>query len=352
VNKFKNKDDYNKLILERDGLNKSIQKASVQLKKDQLLDNPMLYDRMLELPDLYDSGQMQRCGEICQAIADTVKSTLVYDTRPAIEIIKERKAKMEKPMLFPHEFGFSKLPIHRGFPIVIGAGTGVGKTSFSANMAVAAAMNEETTLFISLEQDIIQLWLKLFTVYQKKYKRKTYSFNSVSEIVRLSHKYPDEWKEFEEFVNEFSKYIELVDMDNMTASQIISRYEMAVDKFEKNPDYVQIDYMQLISPEGKNQEIRLSLIETSRLLTAKAKSSGSVIIEYSQINDKEDFAESGEMKKAASIAMILRRNEDKNTGEKEASVTLAITKSRFTQCMSSTIKFDGVSGAIGEFTEN
>lgn len=341
---------YHEKVKLRDELNKDIQRIGFDLKRKELYDNLSLYDSMMNLPNLYDKGDFGAILNKCQAIVDSLKSSMQFaKQKPAIEIIADYENE-PAPMTFPREFNLHNIYVHRGLSTAVGAAPGVGKSTFAANLVLSAAIIENQTAIVnSMEMTILQFWTKLFQIYLFKFKNEDYTFNAILGAIRDKKKYPELWKRYSDFVIEFEKKILVVSNEYLSGNQMCGLLERLSDRWGKYPDWWVIDYIQLSSPEKFTGDKRESLIETVRLLNQKSKMTNVATVLLSQINSLEKYAESAEIENGAGIGILLRRKKVKDSEEKEASVDIVIRKNRFGRTMKVNVPFHGSSGSIGVF---
>ncbi len=334
---------------EREQLSKKIRQAHNSIRDISVFDNISLYDRMLKLPDLYDKSNHTEFVATLQAMLESCNKSVFYDLdKSDLEQIRDYKG-APPPLYFPPEFKLFKTYIHRGLPVVVGAEPGIGKTTFAINMMINAVIDKHHSLFFSMEMTKVQVWCKLYQVYKKKYLNERITFTSVLEIIRKGDELI-EWPKIQEFVKDYQKYIHIIDLDELSAGQMVAIYEHCADKIGKNPEFVFIDYVQLVSPEQSimRSTIREQVMATSRILKSKSKRTGSVFIELSQVDDKGRTNESRELEKNAGMKVILERDIDDDTGEMSDTVKIRVKKNRFGKVTMSEVKFDGETGSIGE----
>ena len=188
--------------------------------------------------------------------------------------------------------------------IVIGARPAVGKTAFSLNLALGAAMDGFTPLVFSLEMSASQLIKRLASNYA------TLEAAKIFNPVQLNK---DEWAVYVEKSGQLAAlpiYIE--DTASLTVAQIRSRSYKLVNK-GVDLSLIIIDYMQLISSnhiKGRSRENEVSTI--SRELKILAKDLGVPVIVLSQLNRAGEgkptlahLRESGAIEQDADVVMFL-----------------------------------------------
>lgn len=188
--------------------------------------------------------------------------------------------------------------------IVIGARPAVGKTAFSLNLALGAAMGGFTPLVYSLEMSATQLIKRLASNFATLEAAKLFN------PVKLSN---DEWSIYVEQSGKLAAlpiYIE--DNASLTVAQIRSRAYKLINK-GVDINMIIIDYLQLISSthqKGRSRENEVSTI--SRELKIMAKDLDVPVICLSQLNRAGEgkptlshLRESGAIEQDADVVMFL-----------------------------------------------
>lgn len=305
-----------------------------------------LYDKISEQAELY---ALKKYPEIARAAGDVIRliqldRTDIIDENP--NRIIDAAAKEQEGHHWPEEFKLDGMEIERGTPVVIGAGPGVGKTSFGINFALNAADHNKRTVIFSYEMTPRQVWLKLYLVYMKKAENKSMSFADISDQVRLD---PEIRAKVKKFATNLNKYVKIIDCDDWPASKVCTVLDVIAGNMGGHyPEFAIIDYLQLVEPEKDHdhENVRNNMILAVRRFRSKAKRTGTNFIELSQMSG-ENFMESKEIEHAAAMALVLLRKRVKKTNSFESLMKIVVKKSRFTHGMVAEIQMDGASGAIG-----
>jgi replicative DNA helicase len=196
--------------------------------------------------------------------------------------------------------------------IVLAARPSMGKTAFVVNIGENVAINEGLPVVIySMEMGAAQLALRMV--------------GSVGRIdqsrLRLGRLADDEWSRLSEAVDKLGKASIYIDESpGLSPSEVRARARRQA-RISGQLGLIIIDYLQLMSGNGGNEENRATVIgEISRGLKALAKELKCPVIALSQLNrsvetrpDKRpmmsDLRESGAIEQDADIIMFIYRDE-------------------------------------------
>ncbi|MDY0747121.1 replicative DNA helicase [Paucibacter sp. R3-3] len=196
--------------------------------------------------------------------------------------------------------------------IVLAARPSMGKTAFVVNIGENVAINEGLPVVIySMEMGAAQLALRMV--------------GSVGRIdqsrLRLGRLADDEWSRLSEAVDKLGKAAIYIDESpGLSPSEVRARARRQA-RISGQLGLIIIDYLQLMSGNGGNEENRATVIgEISRGLKALAKELKCPVIALSQLNrsvetrpDKRpmmsDLRESGAIEQDADIIMFIYRDE-------------------------------------------
>lgn len=181
---------------------------------------------------------------------------------------------------------------------VLGGRTSIGKTTFSLNMAIEAAMMGEKVAFISLEMprkhifDKICACLAREEIYKYKYAKKPFE-NSKAILEQLEGNLD---------------FFYLPACTTVNIRQILSK---------KKFDLVVVDYLQLLKDKGSNETENLRLGKISGNLKLTAGEFKCVVLVTAQLNRESekqnreprlsDLRDSGCIEQDADIVMLLHR---------------------------------------------
>lgn len=208
--------------------------------------------------------------------------------------------------------------------ILVAARPSMGKTAFVLNIAQHVAFHEEKTVAIfSLEMSKEQLVNRLLSLESKVN----------SQAIRTGNMKDDEWERLIESADVIGSSKLLID-DTPGISFAELRSKCRKFKIENHLEMIIIDYLQLMTGSGKNNESRQQEIsEISRSLKALARELHVPVIALSQLSRAveqrpdhrpmlSDLRESGAIEQDADVVMFIYRedyyNKDtelKNTAE-------------------------------------
>lgn len=235
--------------------------------------------------------------------------------------------------------------------VIIGARPSVGKTTIGQNIILNASMAKKKCLFISLEVDKRNVYLKfmsnLASVDGWKLQKGILNESEKSAITS----YKKQMREMGIYVN---------DSSSLRVSQI---KQIIKNQIEKQPvDLVVVDYVQIIRGDdvrGRNEATIIK--ESTSALKSIAKQYDVGILALAQINRKavegnnqeptiNDFKSSGGIEEDADVAIILHRdrNEEKKEGYFSNSGKLIVAKNRHGRTGEVMVDFYGQFGRFQE----
>ena len=139
---------------------------------------------------------------------------------------------------------------------------------------------------------------------------------------------------------------------NLTIEDSISNIEDIVSLIhETKPDFVIIDYIQIVTSKSLFTDNRQRIDHISRLLKQTAKQTGAHILSLSQITragkdrpTMSDLKESGGLEQDSDYIMLLYREyvNDKSAQIKPEATTLTLDKNKFGRTGEIEMNFDGV----------
>lgn len=262
---------------------------------------------------------------------------------------------------FPESWGLDGIYIPTGQPMVIGAYTGVGKSTTLLNLAYEAIEKERLSIFFSCEMTPGQLWVRLCGIHLcKKYTNIDEGYiwsKNYREILDLIGNGDQDITEFAEMAKD---YLIVTDATGFTVGDITESYDYLTEKRGKEPDQVFIDYLQIVLPEeySSRTDRRIQVMDTMSKLTNKAKVSTSAWIIAAQTNreshkkdqsqsasDHSSFQESAAIEQNTSVAIMLGKKQDKDKQWTDE-MDIRVSKNRFGKIKSSKVKIDPKTGTI------
>lgn len=220
--------------------------------------------------------------------------------------------------------------LHGGELVLVGARPSMGKTSFGMNvLGYAAVMAGKTCAAFSLEMPRSQLAMRMLCA-DARVDMQSVRHGSLSD---------NDWVELSKALGPLAAsnlYID--DTSGITPSQLRSRCRRL--KMEKGLDLIMVDYLQLMSADGRVENRQNEVSEISRALKGIAKELDVPLIALAQLSragaqrsDKRpilsDLRDSGSIEQDADIVMFLHREEyyDPNTEDKNIAEVI-ISKQR------------------------
>lgn len=209
--------------------------------------------------------------------------------------------------------------LHGGELVLVGARPSMGKTSFGMNVVQhAAVMAGKTCAAFSLEMPRDQLAMRLLCA-DARVNMQDVRHGSLSDT---------DWIELSKALGPLAAsnlYID--DTSGITPSQLRSRCRRL--KLEKGLDLIMLDYLQLMSADGRVENRQNEVSEISRMLKGIAKELDVPILALAQLSragaqrsDKRpilsDLRDSGSIEQDADVVMFLHREDyyDPNTEDK------------------------------------
>jgi len=271
------------------------------------------------------------------------------DTRTAIR----EHAKMPPGVRIPQMWGAGDNSYFRfGAPILLSAKSGVGKSAGACNIAVHNYLNKVYTVYFAGEDTMAETLIKCFTVWSMVKLGRSFAFTEVEEwlhkavhgdaaCIQLT-------KGFHVFVNDFEKYVRIVESEYMTPSAMLIEIERTENIFGEMPKCVINDYIQINETEHllKRDSVREQNIDKSKTFKRYVKGKPMALINVSQLNDDNRTAESTQFEKDAAQWIILEREQDKDTDELSPVLKIRMVKGRRTGSGRFICHFDGPSGAF------
>ena len=212
--------------------------------------------------------------------------------------------------------------LHGGELIIIGARPSMGKTSFGLNVLSQAAQAGKTVAMFSLEMPKDQLAMRLLCADARV----------DMQSVRRGTLRDEDWLALSSALGPIaSSGIYIDDTSGITPSQLRSRCRRL--KMNRSLDMVLVDYLQLMSSDGRAENRQNEVSEISRALKGIAKELNVPLVALAQLSragaqrsDKRpilsDLRDSGAIEQDADVIMFLHREEyydpdteDKNIAE-------------------------------------
>lgn len=211
----------------------------------------------------------------------------------------------------------------------LGARPSTGKTTLAINIATFIALTQRV-LFISLEMAAGMIYDRIVA------DKANIKYNDCMQHIA----------DFETVRRVVKSY------QNLTIEDSISEIEDIVNLIhETKPDFVVIDYIQIVTSKFSFTDNRQRIDHISRLLKQTAKQTGAHILSLSQITragkdrpTMSDLKESGGLEQDSDYIMLLYREyvNDKSAQIKPEATTLTLDKNKFGRTGEIEMNFDGV----------
>lgn len=325
-----------KLIKE---LNDQIKRLRVEAQATSVKNDTNIGLIIADIMEARDKGNMVLLKNATQRLLENISVDRNADTNPDLITGLVDYTNTIREYLMPERFNMD-MTVRAGTVFLVGAGVGVGKSTWLANYLYDCIMTGKRCILFSLEMTSYDFWIKLFQIHL--YHKTNLRFDYMTMLNTIKN------NKFDKVMNEYIEYASerawIVDATKFTASDIVGYMELAKNKWDgEEPQFTFIDYAQLIRPEPYTQskEKRHQMDETMKLLTNKAVSSGSVVMVASQLsrmaqNENFDsttaFKESSALEEDSAVAMLLKRDRAEN-GEYEPFINVSVVKNRYGKIM-------------------
>ena len=290
-------------------------KASAEISQE-------CYTQQQTLPDIlsgaeksiFDIVMRKGEGETLVHIAD-----ILPDTYQRIETLSKLKGGFDGVPTGFIDLDNLLTGLHGGELVLVGARPSMGKTSFAMNvLGYAATIAGKTCAAFSLEMPREQLAMRMLCADARV----------DMQSVRHGSLRDEDWLALSKALGPLAAsnlYID--DTSGITPSQLHSRCRRL--KLERGLDLIMVDYLQLMSADGRVENRQNEVSEISRSLKGIAKELNVPLIALAQLSragaqrsDKRpilsDLRDSGSIEQDADIVMFLHREEyyDPNTEDK------------------------------------
>ncbi|MBK9357703.1 MAG: AAA family ATPase [Bacteroidales bacterium] len=224
------------------------------------------------------------------------------------DIMKIREGKMTGILTGFQDIDRHMKGLQNGDLIIIAGETSQGKTSLALNIAENAYLiDNKRAAIISMEMTESQLAMRLIC---------SMSETSRNEIIR-GWVAPEEMQKFEHYKNKLAESgLFIADPTSRTIENIISLIRSAFMRFSL--DFVIVDYLQLISGNGRNREEEVGKV--SRALKDIARELNKPVICLSQLNRPAQgvskrptlarLRDSGQIEESADVVLFVYRPEE------------------------------------------
>jgi replicative DNA helicase len=262
----------------------------LKIEKDELNNNQEIQDAYLEICKLFNEEEKVRKINITQGFSE-----LLDDLESKTEYIKTWFKKLDKYVL-----------IDRGDYIIIGGRPSSGKTTIAINMMMNMAA-EYNVDFFSLETNALKVFRKIAASTAK------ISINKIQNKNMLD----DDYKNLLTTANSVTGYkLNVIEAAGMSVQDITSI------ALQDKADIIVIDYLQLLSAQGKSLYEQTSNISKDlHIFAQKEKVTVIALAQLKRTDRKEptmsDLRESGQIEQDADVILLMHNpaeieNEDLN----------------------------------------
>lgn len=219
--------------------------------------------------------------------------------------------------------------LHPGELVLVGARPSMGKTSFALNIAANAAHAGKSVAIFSLEMPNEQLAMRLMCS----------DAHVDMQRVRHGSLRSEDWKRLSESIPALaSSRMYLDDSSSLSPSQLRSRCRRL--KMDKGLDLIIVDYLQLMTSDGRAENRQLEVSEISRKLKGIALDLRVPLVACAQLSRANtqraekrpmlsDLRDSGSIEQDADVVMFLHRdNYYRETSESTNLVEVILAKQR------------------------
>lgn len=334
-------------------IDRAVRERDAELNGDGLHLDLALETNVRSIQALYESRSFSDLENTCALIIQQCKTKWMDQRSP--EDALRAHAKLPPGIRIPTLWNAPDNSFFRaGAPVVVSSASGVGKSTTARNIIVHNIMNKIPTVYVTNEDTKAEAVIGLFTIYAKLHLGRSLSF---MEVERWNHEAAkpnasdaakENARQLYLFAKQIQKHVCIIEAEYWSMSRIIYGAENAENYFGRPADCVILDYAQRIDPEpaSRNKDIRLQMIEASRMWANYVKSKQKVGILISQLNDDGKTAESRQFEKDAGQWVVIERKYDEDSDTFSSEVKIRFKKGRRTGTGRVVCHIDGPSGAF------
>jgi replicative DNA helicase len=283
--------------------------------------------REIQVLATQDTGDMEALlDEAERKVFNLAEKRREGDLKPVRELMEHTldlldKMKLSSSGITGLSTGFVDLDLqltglHPGELIILAARPGCGKTSFAMNIAMNAALKENTAVGIfSLEMPAEQLLMRLLSSAARVDMKK----------LRGGRLTPHDEEKFQEVAaNLYNTPLYIDDTGSLSPFDLRAKARRLKAKDERL-GLIVVDYLQLMHQKGRVESRQLEVSEISRSMKSLAKELGLPIIALSQLSRKvedrkegkpmlSDLRESGAIEQDADVVMFIHKDNRQDEG--------------------------------------
>lgn len=260
-----------------------------------------------------------------------------FNIKDAIENFKEDTLKIQQtegriaainsayPTIDSYTQGWA--PTHL---ITVGARTGIGKSVFAINNAIAAMQQGKSVLFFSLEMTEREVISRMVS---------SMAMIPIQKIEKAEALTDDEKQREEEALNFIANSKLNIETEPHVTIEFLKRVSIKQAQSEEGLDFIIIDYLQLIENSGK-QNRQEAVSEVSRSVKILAKTLNVPVMVLVQVNRERreeegdqppklyDIRESGAIAQDSNVVILIHRNMEEDAETIDPKALFIIAKNR------------------------
>jgi len=324
---------------------------NAEINSDSLESDLALESNVLSIAQMYERRNFADLANVASMIVQQCRKKWTAQKTNAQALAEH--ARMPQGIAVPKLWNAPDGSMFRaGAPIVISSASGVGKSTTARNIIVHNILQKIPTVYVTNEDTKAEAIMGLYTIYVRVYLGQSFSFAETEtwnhNALRGKNPARSDGINLHNFARQIEKYVDIVEAEYWSMSQIIYGIEESENRLGVQAKCAILDYVQRIDPEptSRNRDIRLQMIEGSRMWANYVKSKQKVGILISQLNDDGKTAESRQFEKDAGQWIVIERKYDDTTDTFSDEVTIRFKKGRRTGTGRAVCFIDPKSGAF------
>jgi len=308
---------------------------NAELNSESLEADLALESNVREVARLYDNRSFSDLANVSAMIVQQCRKK--WTAQKTNSQAMADHARMPAGVKVPHLWNPPENSYFRaGAPVVISSASGVGKSTTARNIIAHNIMNKIPTVYVTNEDMKAEAIIGLFTIYTRIMTGRSISFMEAEAWNHNAHrgKQADmtEAKALQSFASLIEKRVDIIEAEYWSMSQILYGIDDAENRLGVPAQCMILDYVQRVDPEpgSRQKDIRLQMIEASRMWANYVKSKKKVGIIISQMNDNGKTAESTQFEKDAGQWLVIQRQYDETTDTFSDEVNIRFRKGRRT----------------------
>lgn len=324
---------------------------NAEINSESLESDLALESNVQSIAQLYDQRSFNDLANVASMIVQQCRKKWTAQKNNAQALAEH--ARMPNGIEVPRMWNAPDSSVFRaGAPIVISSASGVGKSTTARNIIAHNIMKKIPTVYVTNEDMKAEAIIGLFTIYTKLHLGRSISFAEAEawnhNAVRGNAIAKGEAETLHKFAQLIEKRVDIIEAEYWSMSQILYGIEEAENRLGVPAKCVILDYVQRVDPEptSRNRDIRLQMIEASRMWANYVKAKKKVGIIISQMNDNGKTAESSQFEKDAGQWIVIERKYDETTDTFSDEVNIRFRKGRRTGTGRVVCYIDAKSGAF------